>query len=83
MIIDASVESGEPASLATVSRQAFGPVRSSYHTPTLLCTPRFRVCKRCLNDGPTDAQAGARMVASLFAVLMVTTLTAQVTFPGP
>lgn len=46
VIIDASVESGEPASLATVSRQAFGP-------------------------------AGARMVASLFAALMVTTLTAQ------
>ena len=45
VIIDASVESGEPASLATVSRQAFGPVRSSYHTPTLgvRCTPRFRV----------------------------------------
>ena len=46
VIIDASVESGEPASLATVSRQAFGPT-------------------------------GARMVASLFAALMVTTLTAQ------
>ena len=46
VIIDASVESGEPASLATVSRQAFGP-------------------------------AGARMVASLFAALMITTLTAQ------
>lgn len=46
VIIDASVESGEPASLATVSRQAFGPT-------------------------------GARMVASLFAALMVATLTAQ------